>query len=65
MKPLNTLLDTMSADPLTHVAQGYNRFRRYAPRMLRILDIHGAAVAAPLLKAASSIRKGSDTERPT
>lgn len=59
------LTDTMSADPLTHVAQGYNRFRRYAPRMLRILDIHGAAVAAPLLKAASSIRKGSDTERPT
>lgn len=59
------LTDTMSADPLTHVAQGYNRFRRYAPRMLRILDIHGAAAAAPLLKAASSIRKGSDTERPT
>ena len=26
------LTDTMSADPLTHVTQGYNRFRRYAPR---------------------------------
>lgn len=59
------LTDTMSADPLTHVTQGYNRFRRYAPRMLRILDIHGAAVAAPLLKAVSLIRNGSDTERPT
>ncbi len=59
------LTDTMSADPLTHVAQGYNRFRRYAPRMLRILDIHGAAVAAPLLKAACSIRDGTDTEHPT
>ena len=59
------LTDTMSADPLTHVTQGYNRFRRYAPRMLRILDIHGAAVAASLLKAANLIRKGADTERPT
>jgi TnpA family transposase len=59
------LTDTMSADPLTHVTQGYNRFRRYAPRMLRILDIHGAAVAAPLLKSANLIRTGSDTEHPT
>ena len=46
------LTDTMSADPLTHVTQGYGRFRRYALRMLRVLDIHGAAVAMPLLKAA-------------
>ena len=59
------LTDTMSADPLTHVTQGYNRFRRYAPRMLRVLDIHGAAVAAPLLKAACLIRDGADTEHPT
>ena len=59
------LTDTMSADPLTHVTQGYNRFRRYAPRMLRVLDIHGAAVAAPLLKAACLIRDGADTEPPT
>jgi TnpA family transposase len=59
------LTNTVSADPLTHVTQGYNRFRRYAPRMLRILDIHGAAVAAPLLKGACLIRNGSDTERPT
>lgn len=59
------LTDTMSADPLTHVTRGYNRFRRYAPRMLRVLDMQGAAVAAPLLKAASLIQNGSDTERPT
>lgn len=49
------LTDTMAADPLTHVAQGYHRFRRYAPRMLRALDIHGAAVAAPLLKAVTFV----------
>lgn len=59
------LTDTMSADPLTHVTQGYNRFRRYAPRMLRILDIYGAAVSAPLLKAAKLIQSGADTERST
>ena len=29
------LSDTMSADPLAHVVQGWPRFRRYAPRMLR------------------------------
>ena len=45
------LTDTMAADPFAHVAQGYHRFRRYAPRMLRALDIRGAAVAAPLMKA--------------
>ena len=27
------LTDTMAADPLGHVVQGYHRFRRYAPRM--------------------------------
>jgi TnpA family transposase len=59
------LTDTMSADPLAHVTQGYNRFRRYAPRMLHILNIHGAAVAMPLLKAACSIRDGADTEHST
>ena len=26
--------DTMSAEPLVHVVQGYHRFRGYAPRML-------------------------------
>ena len=45
------LTDTMAADPLAHVMQGYHRFRRYAPRMLRALDINGANVAIPLLQA--------------
>ena len=34
---------------------GYHRFRRYAPRMLRVLDIQNAPVAAPLTKAAKII----------
>ena len=49
------LTNTMSADPIVHVVQGYHRFRRYAPRMLRALDIHGAAVARPLEQAAQII----------
>ena len=49
--------DTMSADPLNHVGQGYHRFRRYAPRMLRALDIKAASVAEPLMAAASIIRE--------
>jgi TnpA family transposase len=46
------LTDTMAADALAHVVHGYHRFRRYAPRMLRVLDIRNAPVAAPLVKAA-------------
>ena len=42
---------TMEADPLDHVAQDYNRFRRYTPRMLRVLDIQAALVTQPLLRA--------------
>lgn len=51
------LTDTMAADPLAHVVHGYPRFRRYAPRMLRALDIQAAPVAAPLLTAAKMIAK--------
>ena len=29
------LTDTMAADPIAHVVQGYHRFRRYAPRFGR------------------------------
>jgi hypothetical protein len=29
------LTSTMADDPLNHVLDGYHRFRRYAPRMLR------------------------------
>jgi hypothetical protein len=49
------LTNTMSADPMVHVVQGYHRFRRYAPRMLRALDIQAAAVALPLKQAAQII----------
>ena len=49
------LTDTMAADALAHVIHGYHRFRRYAPRMLRALDIRNAPVAAPLMKAAKII----------
>ncbi|MFV1635854.1 MULTISPECIES: Tn3 family transposase [Phaeobacter] len=49
------LTDTMAADALAHVIHGYHRFRRYAPRMLRALDIQNAPVAAPLIRAAKII----------
>lgn len=60
------LTSTMAADSLAHVAHGYNRFRRYAPRMLRALRIKAAPVAEPLIAAAWMIRDGQNTEtRPT
>ena len=55
--------DTMSAEPLAHVVQGYHRFRRYAPRMLCALDIKAASVAEPLLAAATIIRENKDVVR--
>ena len=58
------LTDTMADDPLNHVAEGYNRFRRYAPRMLRLLDIQAAPVAQPLLTAVQILRDGDATARP-
>lgn len=54
------LTGTMAADPISHVAQGYNRFRRYAPRMLRCLEIQATPVAEPLMAALSLIRGGGD-----
>ena len=54
------LTDTLAADPLAHVVHGYHRFRRYAPRMLRALDILAAPVAEPLL-AAADILAGTET----
>lgn len=60
------LTNTMLADPLTHVVKGYHRFRRYAPRMLRVLKIESAPVAVPLIKAANLIRNNQYTQnRPT
>ena len=49
--PHEPLTDTVMSDPLAHVVQGYHRFRRYAPRMLRALDIACASVAEPLVAA--------------
>lgn len=56
------LTDTMAADPLSHVVQGFHRFRRYAPRMLRALDIQAAPVAEPLLTATTIIENGQIAE---
>jgi TnpA family transposase len=49
------LTDTLGDDPLAHVDQGYHRFRRYAPRMLRCLELEAAPVARPLLEAVTAI----------
>ena len=55
------LTDTLAADPLAHVVHGYHRFRRYAPRMLRLLDIQAAPVAVPLLEAAGIVARAETT----
>ena len=52
-----SLTDTVKADPLEYIAKGDYRFRLYAPRMLKALDIRGASVAAPLLEAIDVIRE--------
>lgn len=57
------LTDTMAADALSHVVHGYHRFRRYAPRMLRALDICAAPVAAPLIQATTVIAQ-AQTDAP-
>jgi TnpA family transposase len=54
------LTNTMAADALAHVGQGYHRFRRYAPRMLRMLDVQAATVAEPLIAATQRVISGSD-----
>ena len=53
------LSDTMSADPLAHVVQGCPRFRRYAPRMLRALDIQASGAGEPILAALRAIGAAS------
>jgi TnpA family transposase len=59
------LTDTLSSDPLAHVVQGHNRFRRYVPRMLCLLQFDGAEVAKPLLDALVSIRTGAAHDQET
>ena len=51
-----SLSNTIASDPLDHVQAGYRRLRRYAPRMLRTLDIEASAVAKPLLEAVDALR---------
>ena len=53
------LSDTTSADPLAHVVQGWPRFRRYAPRMLRALEIQASGAGEPILAALRDIGVGS------
>lgn len=60
------LTDTMATEPMAHVSQGFHRFRRYAPRMFRILDIEAAPVAEPLIAAAKIVGEGKNNlVRPT
>lgn len=60
------LTETMAAEPLAHVVQGFHRFRRYAPRMLRALDIKAAPVAEPLIVAMQTVSTGkSHANQPT
>lgn len=54
------LTATLSDDPLNHVLDGYHRFRRYAPRMLRLLELRAAPAASPLLEAVALLRSGSN-----
>jgi TnpA family transposase len=51
----------VSADPLDFVNSGYHRFRRYAPRLLGILEMEGARSAEPLLSAIRVLRKLNDS----
>ena len=38
------LTGTMAAEPFAHLSQGFYRFRRYAPRMIKALDIEAAPI---------------------
>ncbi len=58
------LSDTLSSDPIAHVVQGHNRFRRYIPRMLRLLKVEGASVALPLIEATALIQSGANHDQP-
>ncbi|MGH0002591.1 Tn3 family transposase [Pseudovibrio ascidiaceicola] len=50
------LTGKVSADPLDFVSDGYNRFRRYAPRFLSMLAFEGGRSADALLNAISQLR---------
>ncbi|MBN9142546.1 MULTISPECIES: Tn3 family transposase [unclassified Novosphingobium] len=52
------LTNVLAADPLSRVLDGYHRFRLYAPRMLRLLDMQAAPIATPLLAAVAILQRG-------
>ena len=45
--------------PLGHVVEGWPRFRRYAPRMLRALDMQTSSAGEPIVAALRNIAAGS------
>lgn len=47
----SSLTVTIDADPIDQLGSGYHRFRRYAPRMLDVLELRGAHAGEPLLDA--------------
>lgn len=55
----------VSADPLDFVGSGYHRFRLYAPRMIRQLDIEGARSAEPLLAAIRTLHTFNESGKRT
>lgn len=59
------LTATMANDPLNHVLDGYHRFRRYTPRMLRLLDLRAAPVAQSLLEAVTALCTDSNDSNRT
>ena len=48
-----------AADPLAHVVEGWPRFRRHAPRMLRALEIQATGAGEPMPGALRAIAAGS------
>jgi TnpA family transposase len=60
----SALTNVLAADPLSRVLDGYYRFRLYAPRMLRLLDMQAAPIATPLLAAVAMLRNGIKVDPP-
>lgn len=60
----SALTNVLAADPLSRVLDGYHRFRLYAPRMLRLLDMQAAPIATPLLTAVAMLRNGIKVDPP-
>ena len=60
----SALTNVLAADPLSRVLDGYHRFRLYAPRMLRLLDMQAAPIATPLLAAVAMLRNGIEVDPP-